>query len=141
MRDEQGEMKGYLTRYQVIDKYTPKFSGTFEYGHGFIVPPKVLSTVPAESHAPPKAGKPGVGFAGTSMGHCTRTVSKGVKITFNSRWVDEEMSMGSAYTEEPIRIGDQTATAKALVHLSAVATDSFEGESNAEHSGFHDRED
>ena len=104
------------------------------------MPPKVQSTVAAESQAPLVAREPGMGLGGTAMGHRTRTVSKGVKITFNSRWVDEEMSMGSAYTEEPIRIGNQTATAKAPVHLSAVATDSFQGESKPEHSGFRGKE-
>ena len=47
------------------------------------------------------------------------------------------MSIGSAYTEESIRIGDQTATANALVDLSAVTTGSFQGKSSAEHSRFH----
>ena len=78
--------------------------------------------------------------SGTAMGHRTRTVSKGVEITFHSLWVDEEMSMGSAYAKESIRIGDKTATAKALVDLSAVATDSFQGKSRAEHSGSHAKE-
>ena len=94
----------------------------------------------AESHAPPVAREPSVGLGGTPMGHHTRTVSKGVEITFYSRWVDEEMSMGSADLKESIRIGDKTATAKALVDLSAVATDSFQGESRAEHPGSRGRE-
>jgi hypothetical protein len=125
MRNEQCEMKRCLARYQVIDKYTPKFSGPLEYRYCLIVPPKVLSTVAAKSHAPPVARKPGVGLGGTAMGHRTRTVIKGVEITFYPRWVDEEMSIGSAYAKESIRIGDKTATAKALVGLSPVATDSF----------------
>ena len=104
------------------------------------MPPKVLSTVVAESHAPPVAREPGVGLNGTAMGHRTRTVSKGVEITFHSRWVDEEMSIGSADLKESIRIGDETATAKALEDLSAVATDSFQGESRAEHPGSRGRE-
>ena len=65
----------------------------------------------AESQAPPVAREPSVGLGGTAMGHRTRTVSKGVEITFHSRWVDEEMSMGLAYGKESIRIGDKTATA------------------------------
>ena len=94
----------------------------------------------AESHAPPVAREPSVGLGGTPMGHHTRTVSKGVEITFYSRWVDEEMSMGSADLKESIRIGDKTATAKALVDLSAVATDSFQGKNKAEHFGFRSEE-
>ena len=105
---------------------TPKFSGPLECRHGFIVPPKVQSTVAAESQAPLVAREPGMGLGGTAMGHRTRTVSKRVEIAIHSRWVDEEMSMGLAYGKESIRIGDKTATAKALVDLSAVATDSFQ---------------
>jgi hypothetical protein len=124
----------------MIDKYTPKDSGSLGYRYRFIMPPKVLSTIAAKSHAPPVARKPGVDLGGTSVGHCTRAVSKGEKITFNSRWVDKEMSIGSAYTKESIRIGDKSPTAKALVDLGSVATDSFQGESKAEHSGFHSKE-
>ena len=103
-------------------KYTPKFSGTFECRHGFVVPPKMLSTMAAKSHAPPVAREPAVGFGGTSIGHGTRTVSKGVEITLYSRWVDEKMSIGSAYAKELIRIADKAATATALVDLSPIAT-------------------
>ena len=93
----------------------------------------------AKSHAPPVAREPSVGLGGTAMGHHPRTVSKGVEITFYSRWVYEKMSMGSADLKEPIRIGDKTTTAKAPVDLSAVATDSFQRKSRVEHSGFRGR--
>ena len=111
----------------MIEKDTPEVSRSFECGQGFIVPSKVMSTMAAESHAPPVARKPGVGLGGTSMGHCTRTVSKGEEITFYSRRVDKEMSVGSAYTKESIGIGDKTATPKALVDFSAVTTYPFQG--------------
>ena len=62
----------------------------------------MLSTIAAESHAPSVAREPGVGLGGTAKGQRTRTVSKGVEITFHSRWVDEEMSMGRANLKESI---------------------------------------
>ena len=50
------------------------------------------------------------------------------------------MSIGSTYTKQPIRIGDKTSTAKALVDFGTIATDSFQGKSKAEHSGFQSEE-
>ena len=50
------------------------------------------------------------------------------------------MSIGSAYTKQSIRIGDKTPTAKALVDFGTIATDSFQGKSKAEHSGFQSEE-
>jgi hypothetical protein len=140
MRNEQCEMKRFLTRYQVIDKYAPKFSGPLDCRNRFIVPPKVLTALPAEDHAPPVARKPGVGRGGNSMSYRTRTIPKGAKITFHTRWVDEEMSIGSAYSKQSIRIGDKSSTAKALVDFGTIATDSFQGKSKAEHSGFQSEE-
>jgi hypothetical protein len=46
------------------------------------------------------------------------------------------MSIGSAYTKQSIRIGDKTSTAKALVNFATIATDSWQGKSEVEHSGF-----
>lgn len=106
MRNEQCEMKWCLASYYVIEKDTPKVSRSFEYGHGFIVPSKVLNAMAAEGHAPAVARKPRVGCSGSSMSSCTRTVRKGEEITFNTRWVDEQMSIGRAYANQSIRIGD-----------------------------------
>ena len=50
------------------------------------------------------------------------------------------MSIGSTYTKQPIRIGDKTSTAKALVDFGTIATDAFQGKSKAEHCGFQDKE-
>ena len=115
---------------------TPKLSGPLKYRNRFIVPPKVLTALPTENHAPPVARKPSVGRGGTSMSYRTRTIRKGAKITFHTRWVDEEMSIGSAYTKQSIRIGDKTSTAKALVNFATIATDSLQGKSEAKHFGF-----
>jgi hypothetical protein len=134
--------KGYalcawrLASHKVADKDPPKFSGALEYWHRFIVPPKVLTALTAEGHAPAVTRKPGVGCCGTSMGDCTRTIWKGTKITFYTRWIDKEMSVGSAYNKQSIRIGDKASAAKALVDFGTIATDSFQGKSEAEHCGF-----
>jgi hypothetical protein len=90
----------------------------------------------AEGHAPAIARKPSVGCSGVSMSGCTRTVRKGEEITFNTRWVDEQMSVGRADANQSIRIGDKTFTVKALVDFATVATDSFCGKNKAEHFGF-----
>ena len=74
------------------------------------------------------------------MSGCTRTVREGEEITFNTRWVDKQMSMGSAYANQSIRISDKTSTAKALVDFATVATDSFRGNNEAEHFGFQREE-
>jgi hypothetical protein len=50
------------------------------------------------------------------------------------------MSIGSAYTKQSIRIGDKTSTAKAMVDFGAIATDSLQGTSKAEHSEFQSEE-
>ena len=122
------------------NKYPPKLSRPFECGHRLIVPPKVLTALAAEGHAPTVARKPGVGLGGTSMGNCTRTVRKGVKVTFYSRGIDEKMSVGSSNTKQSVRIGDEAATDKAMVDLGTVATDSFQGKNKAEHFGFRSEE-
>jgi len=46
------------------------------------------------------------------------------------------MSMGSAYANQPIRIGDKSSTAKALVDFVTVSTDSIQGQSKAKHVEF-----
>jgi hypothetical protein len=94
----------------------------------------------AEGHAPAIARKPRVGCSGVSMSGCTRTVRKGEEITFNTRWVDEKMSVGRADANQSIRIGDKTFTVKALVDFATVATDSFRGNNEAEHFGFQSEE-
>jgi hypothetical protein len=124
----------------VIEKDTPKVSRSFEYGHGFIVPSKVLNAMAAEGHAPAVARKPRVGCSGASMSSCTRTVRKGEEVTLNTRRVDEQMSIGSADANQSIRISDKTSTAKALVDFATVATDSFRRKNEAEHFGFQRKE-
>ena len=124
----------------MIEKDTPEVSRSFECGQGFIVPSKVMSTMAAESHAPAVARKPRVGCSGASMSSSTRTVRKGEEITFNTRWVDEQMSVGRADANQSIRIGDKTFTAKALVHFATVAADSFRGKNEAEHFEFQREE-
>jgi hypothetical protein len=74
------------------------------------------------------------------MGNCTRTVRKGVKVTFYSRRIEEKMSVGSSNTKQSVRIGDEAATDKAMVDLGTVATDSFQGKNKAEHFGFRSEE-
>jgi hypothetical protein len=125
-----------LASHKVANKDPPKFTGPLEWGNPLIVPPKVLTALSAKGHAPTIARKPGVGLGGISMGNCTGTVRKGVKITFYSRGIDEKMSRGSSYSKKSVRIGDKATTDKAMVGLGTVATDAFQGKMKAEHSGF-----
>jgi hypothetical protein len=58
----------------------------------------MLAALTTEGHSPAVAWKPGVGLGGSSMNNRTRAVRKGVKVTFEPRWVEKKMTIGSMYT-------------------------------------------
>jgi hypothetical protein len=94
----------------------------------------MLAAVTAEGHSPAVSWKPGVGLGGSSMSNRTRAVRKGVKIAFDARRVDEEMSIRSFYAHKLVRMSNQASTASTLVSFGPIATYSFDGREKVEHS-------
>ena len=115
---------------------TPKFSGPFEYRHGFIAPPEMLATVATKGHTPSVARKPGISLGSSAMSNCTRAFRESVKITFYPCRVYEKMPVASLYANQLIRIAEEARTADALVDFGTITTNSFQRGYIGEHSSF-----
>lgn len=79
-------------------------------------------------------------FGGSSEGNRSRAVRKSVKVAFHPGGVGKKMSMGTMNAKETIGIGDEEATAYALVDFGAIATYSVERRKKTEHCLFRRQE-
>jgi hypothetical protein len=68
-----------------------------------------------------------------SHGNGTRTGIKGMKVAFHTCRVYEEVSIGPAYEDQSVRVGDQAAAGSAMIGLGTIPTSFFKGRMKIEH--------
>jgi hypothetical protein len=115
------------------DQNTPKFSGTFEYRHGFIAPPQMLAAVAAEGQTPAISRKPRISLGSSTMSDCARTIRESVEVTFYTSWVYEKMPVAGPNAKQSIGVSDEAPAAGAQVDFGTIATNSFRRGDMVEH--------
>ena len=118
---------------ELCNEDAPELQWSLVSRNRLVVPPQVLAAVTAESHAPAVARKPCMGLGGFPNGYGTGAGVKGMEIALNGRGIHKEVSIGSPYDNQPIRVGDQPVTADTLVCLRTVATYPVQGRVESQH--------